>query len=114
MLSRTVMAVSVCTGVFAAAVLDLAAAASGGFVESATSTAYRAPLSAAEIASFVPPRGRFTFPAPYSTVGVRITNESDCGGGDCVNYAGYSYWRNINNHVGSDTMLIALGLARDR
>jgi hypothetical protein len=27
---------------------------------------------------------------------------------------GYSYWRNINNHVGSDTMLIFLGLDRSR
>src|SRR4030095_10730632 len=26
---------------------------------------------------------------------------------------GYSYWSNINNHVGSDTMLIFLGLNRN-
>ena len=62
----------------------------------------------------MPQRGTFTFPAPYGTTGVRLTNASDCGGGDCVNYVGYSYWRNINNHVGSDTMLIVLGLDRQR
>jgi hypothetical protein len=31
-----------------------------------------------------------------------------------VDYVGYSYWRNINNHVGSDTMLIFLGLNRSQ
>ena len=54
----------------------------------------------------MPQRGTFTFPAPYGTTGIRLTNAGDCGGGDCVNYVGYSYWSNINNHVGSDTMLI--------
>jgi hypothetical protein len=29
-----------------------------------------------------------------------------------VHPAGYSYWRNINNHAGSDTMLVVLGLDR--
>src|SRR5687768_3466925 len=71
-------------------------------------------LSAGEIQSFMPQRGTFTFPAPYGTTGVRVTNGADCGGGDCVNYVGYSYWRNINNHAGSDTMLVFLGLARNR
>ena len=59
----------------------------------------------------MPARGVFTFPAPYLTQGIRLTNASDCvGGGDCVNPVGYSYWRNINNHVGSNTMLIVLGM----
>ncbi|MEX0902946.1 MAG: LamG-like jellyroll fold domain-containing protein [Pseudohongiellaceae bacterium] len=62
----------------------------------------------------LPSRGKFTFPSPYNTEGVRITNGSDCGGSDCVNYVGYSYWRNMNNHVGQDTMLIFLGLDRSR
>ena len=53
-------------------------------------------------------------PSPYGTTGIRLTNGSDCGGSDCVNYVGYSYWRNINNHAGSDTMLIFLGLNRNR
>jgi hypothetical protein len=86
----------------------------GGFTESATAAGLRARLSSGEIQTFVPARGRFTFPAPYGTTGVRVTNASDCSGGDCVDYVGYSYWRNINNHAGSDTMLIFLGLNRQR
>jgi hypothetical protein len=83
----------------------------GGFVEMSSSGDIRPRLSAAQIQALLPQRGIFTFPAPWLTEGVRVTNASDCaGGGDCVNYAGYSYWRNINNHVGSDTLLIFLGL----
>jgi hypothetical protein len=62
--------------------------------------------------TFLPARGPFTFPSPYSTRGVRLTNSSDCNGADCVLPVGYSYWSNINNHVGSDTMLIFVGLDR--
>jgi len=91
------------------------AQAPGGFTESATGNGLRPRLSAGEIQTFLPSRGRFTFPAPYGTTGIRLTNASDCGGGgDCVNYVGYSYWRNINNHAGSDTMLVFLGLDRNR
>jgi hypothetical protein len=91
-----------------------ARAQTGGFLESATSTAYREPLSAGELQEILPARGRFTFPSPYSTIATRLTNATDCGGSDCVNYVGYSYWSNINNHVGSDTMLAFLGLDRSR
>ncbi len=86
--------------------------APGGFVEHAASTSMRTALTAAQIQSFLPARGRFRFPAPYNTEGIRLTNASDCGGGDCVLSVGYSYWQNINNHTGSDTMLIVLGLER--
>src|SRR2546426_4502716 len=87
----------------------------GGFVELGTSTDVRPLLTQAQIGAFVPPRGLFTFPAPYLTQGIRITNASDCPGGtDCLNYVGYSYWRNMNNHVGSDSMLIFLTLDRSR
>ncbi|MGH9253425.1 MAG: hypothetical protein ACRD3C_02525 [Vicinamibacterales bacterium] len=88
--------------------------APGGFTESATGNGLRPRLSAGEIQAFLPQRGRFTFPSPYETTGVRVTNGSDCGGADCVNYVGYAYWRNINNHAGSDTMLVFLGLNRQR
>ena len=88
--------------------------APGGFVESATGVGLRPTLSAAEIAAFLPSRGRFTFPSPYRTTGVRLSNASDCGGADCVLPVGYSYWSNINNHAGSDTMLIFLGLSRQK
>jgi len=80
-------------------------AAPGGFLEPTTSTQVRSRVTPA-----LPSRGPFTFPAPYNTTGVRITNSGDCNGSDCVNYIGYSYWRNTNNHVGSNTMLIFLSL----
>jgi hypothetical protein len=68
--------------------------------------------------AFLPPggaRGAFTFPAPYNTTGIRLTNATDCAGGqDCLWYAGYSYWRNINNHTGGADMLIFLGTDRNR
>ena len=85
---------------------------SGGFLDSATSNGLRPMLSAGQIQTFLPQRGTFTFPSPYSTTGVRLTNASDCGGQDCVSSVGYSYWNNTNNHVGSDTMLVFLGLER--
>src|SRR5437870_1770046 len=84
----------------------------GGFIDSSTGAGLRPKLSAGEIQAFLPQRGTFTFPSPYSTTGIRITNASDCGGQDCVHSVGYSYWNNINNHVGSDTMLVFLGLER--
>jgi hypothetical protein len=88
--------------------------ATGGFVELATSTAVRTPLSASDAAAILPARGLFTFPAPYNTTAFRLTNATDCGGADCVKPVGYSYWNRINNHVGSETMLIFLTLNRNR
>src|SRR5262245_38967709 len=85
-------------------------AQTGGFLETTTSTTVRPRASVT-----LPTRGKFTFPAPYNTTGVRVTTASDCGGSsDCVDYVGYSYWRNINNHVGSDTMYLFLGLDRNK
>lgn len=82
----------------------------GGWVEKDAS-AVRGRYSTSQLQSFIPPaRGPFTFPAPYNTKGVRITDASDCGGADCVWYVGYSYWRNTNAHEGSNEMLIFLGL----
>ncbi len=86
--------------------------ATGGFTDSATSAGLRPRLSAAQLAALLPTRGAFTFPSPYSTQGVRLTNASDCGGADCVLPVGYSYWSNINNHADSDTMLVFVGLER--
>jgi hypothetical protein len=88
-----------------------------GFIEGAGDPATRARFTRSQIAGFLPPndaKGAFIFPHPYNTEGVRLTNSSDCDGGrDCVWYAGYSYWRNINNHIGSQTMLIFLGMDRN-
>jgi len=96
---------------FALPVSEALAQAPGGFVEKQTDTAVRPLWTAAQIQAFLPQRGKFTFPAPYNTEGIRLTNASDCtGGSDCVNYIGYSYWRNMNNHVGSDTMLVVVSL----
>jgi hypothetical protein len=86
----------------------------GGFVEKAGS-AIRPRWSTVEVQDIVPKhRGKFTFPAPYNTDAVRITTGEDCRNTDCVFPVGYSYWRNMNNHVGSDEMLIFLGLDRSR
>jgi len=88
--------------------------APGGWVEKQAS-ATRPRWSAAQIQSFMPAtRGAFTFPAPYQTRAARLTDASDCSGQDCVYSLGYSYWRNTNNHVGSDEMLIFLSFDRQR
>ena len=93
---------------------NVAAGPPGGWIEQ-QGTAPRARWSSAFIATFVPPlRGPFTFPAPYLTQAVRITDASDCGGQDCVWSVGYAYWRNSNAHEGSDEMLIFLGLAKEK
>ena len=84
--------------------------APGGFKESPLLADPRPRLASAEVGSFLPTRGPFTFPAPYNTRGARITNESDCNGNDCVQSVGYSYWKNINNHVNDDTMYVFVGL----
>jgi len=100
--------VSVCAFIALVHIISAAAAASAqGLVESATGNALRSTVRGTSVPAS---RGRFTFPAPYDTEAVRITTAADCGGSDCVNPVGYAYWSNINNHVGSDTMLIFLGL----
>lgn len=92
--------------------------APGGFVEKAGAQTFRPRFTQARIASFMPRKGRtgrFTFPAPYNTQGVRLTGAADCAAGqDCLWPVGYSYWRNINNHEAGDTMLIVLGFDRNR
>ena len=84
----------------------------GGFLEKAGSPAKRARFTRAQIDGFIPAggaRGKFRFPSPYNTDAVRLTTAADCSGGDCLWYTGYSYWRNINNHVASAEMYIFLG-----
>ena len=94
--------------------MGLGAPAPGGWLEP-QGTAPRPRWSNAFIQSFLPTtRGTFTFPAPYNTHAVRITDASDCAGKDCVWSVGYSYWRNTNAHEGSNEMLIFLGLASNR
>jgi hypothetical protein len=91
-----------------------ATSAPGGFVESQTSTAVRAPYTASNAAQIVPAaRGKFTFPAPYNTEAYRITIPADCPGStDCVNSIGYSYWANMNNSTGSNLMYMFVGLEK--
>src|SRR5215831_5365513 len=57
----------------------LAADPPGGFIEKAYSTNVRAKLTPTQIQAMLPARGLFTFPAPYLTQGIRLTNSSDCG-----------------------------------
>ncbi len=115
---RRRFAFGVCLHALCAAVLFTASLASaqstatGGFVDSATSAGLRPTLSAGQSQALLPSRGAFTFPAPYDTAAFRLTNGGDCQGADCVFPVGYSYWNNINNHSGSDTMLVFLGLDR--
>lgn len=90
-----------------------AASAPGGFMENDETTVTRNLLTPTQIAAFMPSRGLFTFPAPYNTQGVRITNSTDCGGQDCVDMI-YSYWRNMSNSAGSNIMYIFIGLDRNR
>jgi Big-like domain-containing protein len=87
--------------------------APGGFMENDTAPVARAALSASSISSFLPDRGSFTFPAPYKTQGVRVTNSSDCGGQDCLDMT-YNYWKNMSNSAGSDTMYVFVGLDKAR
>src|SRR5678815_1210253 len=87
--------------------------APGGFVESMSATTARPKLIGSQT-SFLPSRGVFTFPAPYNTQGIRLTNASDCGGTDCVKPVGYSYWRNMNNSAGRDELLVFLSLDRTK
>jgi hypothetical protein len=90
----------------------------GGFLEISGSPALRARFTPSQIEAFLPPAGAtgaFTFPAPYNTEAIRLTNATDCAEGqDCLWYVGYSYWRNINNHVGQADMYIFLGTDRAR
>jgi hypothetical protein len=90
-------------------------AAGGGLIEKTSTHTVRPRPSSAEIQAFLPAaRGSFRFPPPYNTEAARLTSPADCGGADCVQAVGYSYWRNINNHVASQTMLILLGLKKAR
>src|SRR4030095_2377574 len=57
----------------------------------------------------LPERGRFLFPEPYGTTGIRVTNASDGPILPC----GYSYWPNINAHAGQDHLLVFLGVDRN-
>src|SRR5438132_10820107 len=75
-----------------------AAQVPGGFVESANSTAVRPLLTTTQIQALLPPRGLFTFPAPYLTQGVRLTNVTDSpGAADRVHSVGSAHWRNLTH-----------------
>ena len=81
----------------------------GGFLEPASSTEVRSPVKLT-----LPDRGPFQFPAPYGTVGIRLTNASDMHGADALWYCGYSYWPNVNCHTGQSDLLVFLGIDRQR
>jgi hypothetical protein len=85
----------------------------GGWVETRAG-GVREKWTTERIRSIVPStRGPFTFPAPYHTRAARITDASDCPSGmDCLSPVGYSYWRNTNNHAGSNELLLFLSFDR--
>lgn len=85
-----------------------------GMLESVATAKPRPLMTGSEDLGFLPQRGGFTFPEPYNTQAIRITNADDCGGKDCVHYVGYSYWSNINNHVGQNSFYVMLGMLRDQ
>jgi hypothetical protein len=58
----------------------------------------------------LPERGPFTFPAPYNTTGVRLTNGSDMGGQDALIPTGYAYWNCINAHAGRPVLHVMLAI----
>jgi hypothetical protein len=92
---------------------SVGAQAPGGWVESRTA-GVRAKWTADQIRSSIPAsRGAFRFPSPYHAQAVRITDPSDCaGGGDCLHPIGHASWRNTNNHVDSNDLLLFLSLDR--
>jgi hypothetical protein len=115
-LTRRGRLLAACALVLAASWFPLQAAAAvfpGGFMESDTVSVARPMLSTTQVGGFLPQRGLFTFPAPYNTQALRITNSGDCSGQDCVDMI-YSYWRNMSNSAGSNTMYIFIGLDRNR
>lgn len=75
---------------------------SGGFETGSADPSVRSGLPDCRL----PERGAFQFPRPYATTGYRITNASD---GEVVPRS-YSYWRQTNNHAGSDRMLVFAGI----
>ena len=89
----------------------IASVVPGGFVEKAGEQTYRPRLTPLQIASFLLANGatgRFTFPSPYGTEGVRLTGPGDCANAqECVWYVGYSYWRNITRDRRRQLPLVA-------
>ena len=81
----------------------------GGFLEPQTAQTLRPFINAT--GSWLPhERKAFTFPSPYNTRAYRITTPEDCGGKDCVESIGYSYWSNMNNSAGLDSVHLVVTL----
>ena len=76
----------------------------GGFTVTADDPSVRRRFTADEIAAFLPPRGPFTFPEPYGTLAVRLTNPDD----DPLEQVGYPYWWRINAHAAHDRELCVI------
>src|SRR5262249_41049835 len=103
---------------FASVLAPTARAQDAGILEPVDSTATRAAVTPSAIPGFPgnTARGAFTFPLPYNTRAVRLTNHTDCsdtlppgtGPVDCVANT-YSYWASTNNHVGRSEILVFAG-----
>jgi hypothetical protein len=59
--------------------------------------------------TFTPPAslGPFTFPAPYGTRGIRLTNQGNASAGCDPRL--YSYWSCVNNHRGYGHLFVVVG-----
>lgn len=76
----------------------------GGFTVPCADTSVRRRFSADEIRGFLPARGAFSFPSPYNTTGVRLTNAND---GTLQPF--YPYWPKVNNHAGQPNIFVVVG-----
>jgi len=85
-----------------------AAQSAPGFWQANSSTTALPPLTASQIAQFLPStRSSFAFPAPYNTTGIRVTLPSDCpNDSNCIFYVGYSYYAAMSNSTGLNYMWI--------
>jgi hypothetical protein len=84
----------------------------GGIRGQSADSLVRPRLQNVEMRRFVSWRGRFQFPPPWNTEGIRVTNSEDSQGQDGVQPTGYSYWRTINAHAGQTTLLVLVGIDR--
>jgi hypothetical protein len=78
-----------------------------GVLMSIDDMSLRPRLSASQMHSFLPDDARpFVFPSPWRTQAIRLTTEQD----GHVHPLGMSFWSNINNSAGRDTLYVYLSI----
>jgi len=86
----------------------------GGFIETATTALARPLLSSTLLGALLPARGEFTFPPPYNTTGVRITNASTAAAPTASMPSATPTGTTSTTTSAATEMLIVLGLNRSR